>query len=61
MGIFSVNEINLTKIESRPAKTRLGEYMFFVDIEGDEKDENINKVLNKMQEFCNEFRIIGSY
>ena len=61
LGIFSVNEINLTKIESRPAKTRLGEYMFFVDIEGDEKEEKINKVLNKMQEFCDEFRIIGSY
>lgn len=61
LGIFSVNEINLTKIESRPAKTRLGEYMFFVDIEGDEKSDNISRVLSSMKEFCEEFRVIGSY
>lgn len=61
LGIFSVNEINLTKIESRPAKTKLGEYMFFVDIEGDEKDKKISKVLNNMKDFCEEFRVIGSY
>ena len=54
-------KINLTKIESRPAKTRLGEYMFFVDIEGDEKSDNISRVLSSMKEFCEEFRVIGSY
>lgn len=61
LGLFSLGEINLTKIESRPAKTRLGEYMFFVDIVGDEKDRNISSILSDISKHCNEFRIIGSY
>ena len=31
---FARREINLTKIESRPRRERLGHYMFFVDLEG---------------------------
>lgn len=61
LGLFSMAEINLTKIESRPAKTKLGEYMFFVDIQGDEKDENIEVAFRKIESFCEEFRVIGSY
>lgn len=61
LGLFSLGEINLTKIESRPAKTKLGEYMFFVDIVGDEKDIKISSILNDISKHCNEFRIIGSY
>lgn len=61
LGLFSVAEINLTKIESRPAKTKLGDYMFFVDIQGDEKDPKIQETFKNIEEFCEEFRIIGSY
>lgn len=61
LGLFSLGEINLTKIESRPAKTKLGEYMFFVDLVGDEKDVKIASILNEVSKHCNEFRIIGSY
>ena len=59
--MFSMAEINLTKIESRPAKTKLGEYMFFVDLEGDEKDPNIQFTLDNISKYCNIFRILGSY
>lgn len=61
LGLFSLAEINLTKIESRPAKTKLGDYMFFVDLDGDEKDEKIIKTFEKIAIHCEEFRIIGSY
>lgn len=61
LGMFSMAEINLTKIESRPAKTKLGEYMFFVDLEGDEKDPNIQFTLDNISKYCNIFRILGSY
>ena len=61
LGMFSVAEINLTKIESRPAKTKLGEYIFFVDLEGDEKDPKISIALDNISKYCNEFRILGSY
>lgn len=61
LGLFSMSEINLTKIESRPAKTKLGEYRFFVDVEGDEKEARIDRTFKMIKELCNEFRIIGSY
>lgn len=61
LGLFSMAEINLTKIESRPAKTKLGDYMFFVDIDGDEKEEKISNTLKNIESFCEEFRVIGSY
>ena len=31
---FALRAVNLTKLESRPAKTRLGRYIFFIDMEG---------------------------
>lgn len=61
LGMFSIAEINLTKIESRPAKTKLGDYIFFVDLEGDEKNEKIKLTLENIANYCDEFRILGSY
>ena len=61
LGMFSIAEINLTKIESRPAKTKLGDYIFFVDLEGDEKDPKIKLTLDNIANLCDEFRILGSY
>ncbi len=61
LGMFSIAEINLTKIESRPAKTKLGDYIFFVDLEGDEKDSKIKLTLENIANLCDEFRILGSY
>lgn len=61
LGMFSIAEINLTKIESRPAKTKLGDYIFFVDLEGDEKNEKIKLTLANIANYCDEFRILGSY
>ena len=61
LGLFSLTDINLTKIESRPTRTKLGDYMFFVDIEGSIGNENIRKVLNFVEEYCQDFRVLGSY
>lgn len=58
LGLFYENDINLTKIESRPAKTVLGEYIFLVDLELNEKiDETINLLINE----CSYIRILGRY
>ena len=35
--------------------------MFFVDIDGDEKDERVVNTFSMIKDFCDEFRIIGSY
>lgn len=58
LGIFYENQINLTKIESRPAKTRLGEYYFLVDLE---INLNINKAMKKLNEECDYLKVLGKY
>jgi len=48
LGYFSENNINLTKIESRPTKGKLGDYVFFIDFQGRSDDENIKTVLGSL-------------
>lgn len=54
-------KINLTKIESRPVKSKAWEYIFFVDLDGHYADPKIKKSLEKMKKACAFFRVLGSY
>jgi prephenate dehydratase len=59
---FARREINLTKIESRPRRERLGHYMFFVDLEGAlHTEEGVSDAVADMRECCEEVRVLGSY
>jgi prephenate dehydratase len=58
---FARREINLTKIESRPMRERLGQYMFFVDLEGSQADEIVSEALVGLRGLCEEVRVFGSY
>lgn len=58
---FADQNINLTKIESRPAKTKIGDYMFFIDIEGSLAEERIQKALEQIKSSTQEILILGSY
>jgi prephenate dehydratase len=58
---FYVRGINLCKIESRPARTRIGEYLFFIDIEGGRQQEHISDVLGALENVAAEVRVLGSY
>lgn len=58
---FHIREINLTKIESRPARTRLGDYLFFIDIEGHQQDELIRDSINALKIVAAAVNILGSY
>ncbi|MEC7880769.1 MAG: prephenate dehydratase [Chloroflexota bacterium] len=60
LGPFSVSKINMTKIESRPTKEKLGNYYFFIDVEGNAKDEKLSLCLNIIEKTCN-LKILGSY
>lgn len=53
--------VNLSRIESRPMKTRNWEYLFFVDIEGHEQDRNVGDALKEMEEYCAFMKLLGSY
>ncbi len=58
---FALNNINLTRIESRPAKRSLGEYLFFIDATGSLEDPVIKNCLQAVQDMSSSFRILGSY
>ena len=61
LGILAKNNINMTRIESRPMKIRNWEYLFLVDIEGHEKDENVHGPIVDMQRTCPFVKRLGSY
>ena len=58
---FNDNDINLTKIESRPNKNTNWEYNFFVDFLGHYSNSKIKSVLDKISENTLFLKIIGSY
>jgi prephenate dehydratase len=58
---FARREINLTKIESRPMRERLGHYMFFADLQGSLNEEPVASAVAGMRAFCQEVRVLGSY
>jgi prephenate dehydratase len=54
-------EVNLTKIESRPRRVRLGHYMFFADLEGAQDDPPIREALAALDRRVETLRVLGSY
>ena len=53
--------VNLTRIESRPRRTGLGHYFFFVDLEGAEGSSTVNEALEAVRRHVGELRVLGSY
>jgi chorismate mutase/prephenate dehydratase len=58
---FAKHQINLTKIESRPSKSKVWEYIFYVDIEGNIADQPVQAALSTLQEECLFLKVLGSY
>lgn len=58
---FAKENINLTKIESRPSKQGMGKYLFFIDIVGHRLDPKIKNTLAIVEGKVNMFKILGSY
>lgn len=61
LNIFSLWDINMTKITSRPSKRKLGEYVFFIDIEGHKLEEDMKDALMMIQRKTSFFKLLGSY
>ncbi|MFW6006984.1 MAG: prephenate dehydratase [Bacillota bacterium] len=61
LGEFANRSIDLTRIESRPTKKKLGEYLFYIDLEGKDESAEISDALNKVKKKCRVFKILGSY
>ena len=58
---FHVHNIDLTRVETRPSRTGIWNYVFFVDFEGHQDDPVVRKVLEKLGERANDLRVLGSY
>ncbi|MHB1661986.1 MAG: prephenate dehydratase [bacterium] len=58
---FFENEINITKIESRPSKKFNWDYLFFIDVGCHESDEKLKKALKLIEEYTIFIKILGSY
>ncbi len=61
LRIFSDNDINLTRIASTPRKSDPGNYTFFCDFEGSDRDERIRNVLAKIEQRTKELIFLGCY
>ncbi|MEQ8200776.1 MAG: prephenate dehydratase [Syntrophomonadaceae bacterium] len=58
---FYLYEVNMSKIESRPAKTRIGDYLFFIDVDGHQLEPHIIRALKGLQDIVSDLRLLGSY
>jgi prephenate dehydratase len=59
--VFADRHINMSRIESRPTKRSLGEYIFFIDIEAPIDDPNFSEALQELQAVTENLKILGSY
>jgi prephenate dehydratase len=58
---FSDRGVNLSRIESRPARLGLGRYMFFCDLEGALGEQAVDEALDALRAKAESVRILGSY
>lgn len=58
---FAFRGVNLTRIESRPARRRLGHYVFHVDCDGHAASEPVAGAIAALRPHCEEVRVLGTY
>ena len=61
LQIFKKHDINLTYIDSRPSKRKLGEYLFFMELDGFEHDYKIKMALDELMNYVDFIKILGSF
>ena len=61
MTEFSIRDIDLTRIESRPTRTGLGTYIFFLDCVGHIEDSAVAEALKALHRRCADVRYLGSW
>jgi prephenate dehydratase len=58
---FAERDVNLTRIESRPRRRRLGEYMFFLDLDGSAGDPAVDAAIDGLRGHAEMVRVLGSF
>ncbi|MFX0163087.1 MAG: prephenate dehydratase [Candidatus Hodarchaeota archaeon] len=58
---FATRQIDLTRIESRPTKKTMGDYLFYFDFIGHRKDPIVKEALEGIKKYVGELKILGSF
>ncbi|MDY6784693.1 MAG: prephenate dehydratase [Cyanobacteriota bacterium] len=61
LQVFAQRGINMSRIESRPTKRLLGEYIFFIDLEADTRQPQVQAALAELAEYAAVLKILGNY
>jgi len=61
LACFADNNVSMTRIESRPSRRGMWDYVFFVDIEGHAEDKLIMRSLEQLEEYASMVKLLGSY
>lgn len=61
LAAFAGHGVNLTRIESRPAKKQLGDYLFFIDLAGDVREAKVAAALLEAKKEAVMLKVLGSY
>jgi prephenate dehydratase len=61
LAVFAFAGVNLTRIESRPLRRGMGEYMFFLDLEGSMADPAVSGAVDGLRTHAEVVRVLGSF
>lgn len=61
LRLFAVNHVNLSRIESRPAKKNIGEYLFLVDFDLHKEDPRYDTLMRQARQHFTYHKWLGSY
>ena len=61
LRLFAVNNVNLSRIESRPAKKNIGEYLFLVDFDLHKEDPRYDTLVRQVRQHFSYYKWLGSY
>jgi len=61
LGSLAANKVSMTRLESRPSRTGLWEYVFYIDLEGHQQDANVARALTELEQKATFLKNLGSY
>ncbi|HEY8091182.1 MAG TPA: prephenate dehydratase [Polyangiaceae bacterium] len=61
LAVFDEEDLNLTRIESRPSREKPWDYVFLADLEGHRDDANVARAVERLRDRCPMVKHLGSY
>jgi prephenate dehydratase len=61
LSYFNDEKINLSKIESRPSREKLGNYLFYIELDGNARDKKVKHAFNNIKKNIGSIKILGCY